>query len=97
MKSFFLALCIAIGIGFVMAMATAKPSPPLSEQDKAWQRLAAQVTPAQIERMKQTAKYAGVEFKEIWGLTLALAACSANEPLLCPPAEKKTKKEKKQR
>jgi hypothetical protein len=99
MKSFLLALCMATGIGVVMATATtppAPPSPPLSERDKAMQRLAAKVTPRQIEDMKRTAKITGMEFKEVWGLTLAMVACSS-EPVLCPPTETKTKKEKKQR
>ena len=95
MKSFILALCMAIGIGIVMATATTPPSPPLSERDKAWQRLAATVTPAQIEDMKRTAKYTGMEFKEVWGYNLAFMACNVHDPLLCPPTETKTKKEKK--
>ena len=93
MKSFLLTLGI---VGFVVAVVTlfspptppSPASPPLSEQDKAWQRLAAQVTPAQIEDMKRTARITGMEFKEVWGFALAAMACSANDPLLCPQNNK---------
>jgi hypothetical protein len=96
-KSFLLALCLVIGIGAMMASSPSSPSPsqPLSERDKAWQRLAADVTPAQIEDMKRTAEHTGMEFKKVWGYNLAFMACKVHDPLLCPPTETKTKKEKK--
>jgi hypothetical protein len=94
MKSFLLTLGIFALIIVVIASGSPPkpPSAPLSEQEKAWQRYGAQVTPAQIEDMKRTARMTGMEFKEVWGFALAAMACSANDPLLCPPTEKPSKK-----
>jgi hypothetical protein len=85
MKSLLLTFGIVAFVVAIIASGSPSPaSPPLTEQQKAFQRYGSQISSAQIEEMKRTAERTKTDFKDIWGMTVVMMACSAKDPVACP-------------